>query len=378
MIFGLWWVLALAGSSDFATAETCIACRYFDTLESAGDPSAFSQAVAQLENRPPVTVSVSLDLSCDAGRGAVVAAELIAAADRQFSRTQDIIRQSRQCREACAPAISEAEYCAYRDRLTTDRYRLGAVALRLTDLADVYARAGQEEQLPLEILATDMTLYGGQSLTVLTDALRSLATGDADLMPGLRWQASSTEVSGLYHAIALLAHLSLMKGDTKRLETALEQAAGELATLRETLIAALTSGRPMPTAQRRILERRILTVAADLTWVIASLQISAEAQRSVAGANRSANKERSADAILVPQQGTVACLNRLSRDAYAASEAPGMTVEFLDGCRSFASCPPVDPDGTRAAVSPLQAFLGTREETDHRTSMLVGSMCMAN
>lgn len=378
MIFGLCWVLALAGWPAFAAAETCIACRYFDALEAAGDPTAFSQAMARLEGRPPAMVSLNRDLSCNAGRGAEVAAELIAAADRQFARTEDIIRQSRQCRQACAPAISEADYCAYRDRLVTDRYRLGAVALRLTDLAEIYGRAGQDDRLPLEILSADMTIYGGQSLTVLTDALGALATGDAERVPDLRWQASSTEVSGLHDAMALLADLSLIEGETNPLETALENAAGQLATLRETLVAALTSGRTMETVQRRTLERRILTGAADLAWLIASLQLSAEAQRSLAGANRSAEAERSTVVMVVPQQNTVACLNRLSRNAYTASEAPGLTVEFLDGCRSFASCPPVDPDGTRAVVSPLRAFLATRQDTDHRTSMLVRSICMAD
>jgi|GEM_PF-2948520 len=378
MIFGLCWVLTLAGLPASAVAETCIACRYFETLESAADPSAFSQAMARLEDRSPAAISLNRDLACNAGQGAVVAAELRAAADRQFSRTRDIIRQSRQCRETCAPALGEADYCAYRDGLVTDRYRLGAVALRLTDLVELYGRADEEDRLPLDILSADMTLYGGQSLTVLTDALRALATGNSDLLPELRWQASTTELSGLHDAMALLADLSLIEGDTKRFEMALEQAAGQLSTLRETLIAILSSGGPMPTTQRQTLERRILTGAANLAWVIASLQISAEAQRSAEGANRSAGVDGSADVMLAPQQGTVACLNRLSRDAYAASEAPGMTLEFLDGCRSFASCPPVDPDGTGAVVSPLRAFLGTSDETDRRTSMLVRSMCMAN
>lgn len=378
MIFGLCWLLALAGLPAYAVAETCIACRYFETIESAADPSAFSKAMAGLVNRSTAVVSLNRDLACSAGQGAAVAAELGEATDRQFSRTRDIIRRSRQCRETCAPALSEADYCAYRDRMVADRYRLGAVALRLTDLAELYGRADQQDRLPLEILSADMTLYGGQSLTVLTDALRALATGDSDLVPALRWQASTTELSGLHDAMALLADLSLIEGDTKRLETALEQAAGQLSTLRETLIAVLASGRTMRSAQRQTLERRILMGAANLAWVIASLQISAEAQHSAAGANRSAGVDGSTDAMVVPRQGTIACLNRLSRDAYAASEAPGMTVEFLDGCRSFASCPPVDPDGTRGVVSPLRSFLSTMDETDQRTSRLVGSMCKAN
>lgn len=366
IVVGLYLVLALTGLPASSAAETCIACRYFDTLEMAGDSKVFSEAMSRLETRPLAAVSLSHEPFCETGRGALAAGELLAAADRQSTRAQEIIRKARQCPDVCGSVMSEAEYCGFRDRLITDRYRLGAVALRLADLADVYERAGNEGRFPLEILSDDMTLYGGESLNVLTDALKALVSGNPDLVPELRWQASSTEVSGLFDAIALLADFSLIGGDAKDLEAALEQATTELATMRDVLIVALTRARIMQPAEQRTLEHRILTAASNLAWVIASLQASAEAQLSTA--------DRDPRAV----QGTVGCLNRLSRNAFTGSEAPGMTIDILNGCRPFGSCPSGDPDPSQAAISPLRAFLKTQDETDIRTSALISSMCPAN
>lgn len=335
--------------------------------------------MSRLESRPLAMVSLNQGAFCDDGKGGAAADELTSAADRQFSQTQNILRRSKECPQACAPSLSEAEYCAYRDRLIEDRYRLGAIALRLTDLAEFYERAGGEDKLPLEVLSTDMTLYGGESLSVLADALEALASGDPNRVPELRWQASATEMSGLFDAVALLADFSLIEGDTQRFETALEGIATRFSSLREKLISALTGTRIVKADEQRPLEQAILDVGSSLAWVIASLQISAEVQRSSAGAVRSrVASEDPAGPGPDSQLATVACLKRLSSTAYNGSEAPGMTLDILSVCRPFTGCPAVDPGRTQVVVSPLRAFLGTRDEIESRSSSLVKSMCPAN
>ncbi len=362
-----------------AAAETCDACRYLDRLEMAGDPDLSAEARARLDGRPLASVGLGQGAFCEAGPGAQVAADLTRAADRQFARAEAIAEKVDACPQTCAPKLGEAEYCTYRGRLVADRYRLGAVALRLADLATIYARAGERERLPIAVLAADMTLYGGEALNVLNDALKAIGAGDPGLVHEVRWQASSTEISGLAGAIALLADLSLIEGDAVPLEAALERAAAELATLRDELMVALTRARLMQPAERRALETRIWAVASDLAWAAASLQNSAEVRAAMA------ETAMSTDANAVPPgralraiQAAVGCLNQLSLSAFTGSEAPAMAADLLNDCRSFEPCAVGDPGQTRADASPLRALLDAQDETERLTAALVGSMCAAN
>ncbi|MCR9137259.1 MAG: hypothetical protein NXI27_14785 [Alphaproteobacteria bacterium] len=378
-IVGWCLVLALIGSAGPVAAESCIACRYFEALETADESKDFTRSMSRLENRPLAMVSLNQGAFCDNGIGGTAADELTTAADRQFSQTQNVLRRSKECPQTCAPSVSEAEYCAYRDRLIENRYRLGAIALRLTDLAEIYERAGSEDRLPLEVLSADMTLYGGESLSVLADALEALVSGDPYRLPELRWQASSTEMSALFDAVALLVDFSLIEGDTQQLEMMLERAATQLSFLREQLTAALTGTGIMQAGERRPLEQAILDVGSNLAWAIASLQVSAESQRTSADMLRSrAASEDPAGPGPGSQSGAVACLKRLSSTAFNGSEAPGMTLDILSNCRPFTGCLSVDLDRTQSVVSPLRALLGSRVDIENRTSSLVKFMCAAN
>lgn len=378
--FGLVTVFALLWLPAQVAAESCIACRYFDTLELAGDSQMFSESMKQLEKRPLASVSLGQGAFCETGQGALMAGELTASSDRQFIRAEQIARKSRTCSNDCAPTLNEAEYCAYRDRLVSDRYRLGAVALRLADLAEIYERSGRLEKLPLEVLSADMTLYGGEALNVLTDALKALDSGNPGLVHDIRWQASSTEVSGLFDAVALLTDFSLFKGDTALLEAALETAAEQLATVRDPLFLALTRTRIIQPSEQRALEKRILRGASSMAWVIASLQTSAERQLATSDAAISTD----ANSVLTGRdplgiQGAVGCLNKLSLSAFTSSEAPELTVGILDECRSFGPCRSSGEAGrSHRNISPLRAFLETQDEAEKQTFALVNSMCVAN
>jgi hypothetical protein len=365
--------------TPISAAETCIACRYFESMEIDGGSRIFADVMARLKALPTASVSLRDGAFCESGPGASVSADLISAADRQFERAEEIAKKTNECPQACAPKLNEAEYCAYSDRLVADRYRLGAVALRLSDLGEIYERAGREAKLPIEVLSSDMTLYGGEALNVLKDASKALAKGASGDVPDVRWQASSTEVAGLFGAVALLADFSLIEGDYAQIETALEKAAAELNTVRDDLMLALTRAKVMEPSEQLALEERLLTGASNLSWVIASLQTSAEAAVAKADASLSTDANavppgRNAAAI----QETVGCLTKLSLSAITGSEAPSMTDEMLNDCRSFEPCRDKGPVPSLANVSPLRALLETQDEADKQTFALVKSMCTAN
>lgn len=138
---------------------------------------------ARLASRPGAGVSLKTGAFCETGAGADVASDLIAASDSQFTRANQIEKKIGQCPQACAPNLRNVEFCAYGKRLMTDRYRPGSIGLRLSELARIYERAERRMQLPIEVLAADMTLYGNEALDVLTRVSLSLVGGDPAGLP---------------------------------------------------------------------------------------------------------------------------------------------------------------------------------------------------
>lgn len=372
-------ILATLWLPTIAAAEDCVACRYFESVRIDNDSKLFSDTMASLKQRSVAGVSLQAGAFCETGPGAPLAADLLAVADSQFERAEKIAVKTNECFEACAPKLNEAEYCGYGDVLVSDRYRLNAVALGLADLAEIYQRASQRAELPIEVLAADMTLYGGEALNVLEGASKALASGDSELVPEVRWQASSLDLSGLFHAVSLLVDFSLIDGDAAQLKMALENASDELSTLRIDLIVALTRAKVMEPSEQLALEERILNSASSLAFVIASLQSSADTQIAAADA------ALSTDANAVPPgrdpvavQATVGCLNKLSLSTITGSEAPGMTVDMLNDCRPFKPCSDKDPIPAFTKFLPLQRFLETQDKAEKQTFALIKSMCVAN
>ncbi len=356
----MWVALTALVLPAHAAEDDCVACRYFDSIRIGDGSTVFDDVLQRLKALPPAAVTLKGGAFCSDGPGASVAETLTGAANEQFARASEIADKAKGCPQACAPALSEADYCAYGDRLFTDRYRLGAVATRLTDLAQLYERAGKDEKPPLEVLSSDMTLYGGEALNVVKQALQALASSNAADVPDVRWQASSTELAGLFGSVALMADFSLISGDVAQLETALEKASVELSTVRDDLTAALRQRKLMQPAEILTFEERLLTGASSLAYAIASLQISAEAAAPVGSAD---------------SQTAVGCFRKLALDAITGAEAPDHANGILAACRSFSACPDRSPLQPSVTVSPLRAFLETRDEAMRQTTALLASMC---
>ena len=139
-------------------------------------------------------------------------------------------------------------------KLVTDRYRLGVVALRLADLSALYRRADEKGKRPVDILSADAAEHGGNALAVLRDALRALATGVAGAVPDLRWQASSTEITGLFDSVSLLADFRLRKAMSATSKRRLKRPPTKSNSVRDDLIAALTRAEPVPAAEQLALK----------------------------------------------------------------------------------------------------------------------------
>ncbi|MCP4315049.1 MAG: hypothetical protein GY789_03210 [Hyphomicrobiales bacterium] len=375
----LCFVLVSLSFVPSAFADSCGACKSFDAFRIDGGSKLFNEIRARLASRPVARVSLKTGAFCEAGAGAQIASDLVAASDGQFAQANQIAKKIDQCPQACAPKLNDAEFCAYGKRLVIDRYRLGSIGLRLSELARIYERAGHEAQLPVEVLSADMTLYGSEALDVLRRASSSLASGDPAELPDVRWHASATEVAGLFGAVVLLDDFSLIDGDVAQIVSALEKTVSEINTLRDDLHQALTRAKLMELSERLALEERILTGASQLAFAIASLQASVDDARTATLA------KTTTDANAVPAgdnpvgiQDTVACLNQLSVIAITGSEAPGMADEVLSDCRSFQPCSGGNPVYLPANISPLKAFLQTQEEAQQQTLAIVKSICAVN
>ena len=362
-----------------ARAEACQACQTFETLKIGNGSQPFNEILEKLKSRPNAMITLNSGAFCEKGAGASVATDLVRASDEQFAQAEKIARKIEQCPQSCAPKLNEAEFCGYGRSLVGDRYRLGAVGLRLSELTHVYERAARNGQLPIEVLSADMTLYGNEALAVLRRAQSALASGDPGKLPDTDWDASATETAGLFDAVTLLADFALIGGDTAQIETALDKAATEINTLRNDLHVALNRAKLLEPTEELAIEQRILTGASELAYVIASLEASAAAARA------DADTRMSTDANSVPPgddpnaiQAAVGCFNQLSLSAMTGSEAPGMVDEMLSQCRSFEGCNDKSPLTLPANISPLRAFIQSREEANKQTLALVNSICSAN
>jgi hypothetical protein len=206
--------------------------------------------------------------------------------------------------------------------------------------------------------------HGAAALIVLARALSALADGGgAGAMPDVRWDASATEVAGLFDAVALLADFSLIGGDADQIEAALEISATQVNTLRNDLKVVMGRGQALEPSELLAFERRILTAASELAYVMSSLQVSAGAT-DVPGENDAAEARRAA-----------ACLNQLSFSSMSGSEAPDMADELLSTCRSFESCDKQTPIHVPANISPLKALLQEQAQAWPQTRVLVDSIC---
>ena len=343
-----------------AAGDECVACRYFEGTRINGGSTVFDAILLRLKQQPLAAVSLAGGVFCTTEPGASVANDLEQAADAEFSRASEIANKAKQCPQACASTLTEADYCAYGDRLFADRYRLGAVAVRLTDLTQLYERSANQNTPPLASLADDATQYGGEALSVVKQALQALEAANVTDVPDVRWQASATELAGLFGSVALLADFELITGDVAQLETALEKASVELSALRGDLTNALRQRKRMLPAEKLAFEERLLTGASNLAFAIASLQISAEAAGPVGSQD---------------SRAAVGCFRKLSLHAITGSEAPDHADRILSACRSFATCPERAPLQASTTVSPLRAFLETREDAARLTEALLASMC---
>lgn len=345
-----------------AAAQDCPACTYYETFRQDGGSTLFNDILAQLKSRPAAIVSLAGGAFCNSGPGAGVASDLIRATDDQFGRAKAIGEKIAQCPNACSPTLDDTDYCAYGARLVVDRYRLGAIGLRLAELGRLYERASAEELPPVQILAAELTRHGAAALAVLRRTQAMLASGEMGESPDAEWDASVTEVTGLFDAVALLADFALIAGDVAQLETALETASRQINTLRNDLQAVARRSHAPRDRQLLDFERRILTAASELAFVMASLQSSA------------ANAPVVDDYAENARRASV-CMNQLSISAIQGSEAPGKLDETLGACRSFDGCGDKAAINVPANLSPLKAFLQDQMEARKQTRRLVDSLC---
>ena len=343
-----------------AASRDCPACPYFEALQDGSQ--LFEEILTRLGARPEAVVTLASGAFCDSGPGAPLAAQLVRAADDQYARLSAIARKIEGCPRACAPRLDETDYCGYGARLVIDRYRLGAIGLRLAELGRLYQRAADNDQPPTQILAAELTRHGGATMAVLKRSLATLASGELGETPDTGWDASATEVTGLFDAVTLLADFSLISGDTAQIEVALETASRQINTLRNDLQVVARRGKPLNAPEKLAFERRILTAAAELAYVMASIQGSAAAAAM-------------ADDNAATARRAATCLNQLSYSAISGSEAPDLADKLLSECRSFADCGDKSSINVPANLSPLKAFLQDQDGARRQTRSLVGSIC---
>ena len=347
-------------------AQSCEACRQFDLLEPDGGSDTFNQVRAELADRPLGRMELNPSVVCDEGSGSPIAEDLLSAVDDLSNRAATVASRSRSCSRNCAPELPEDQYCAYRNQLVATRFRLGAIGLRLSELSDIFERAAQEEMRAIDIVTEDLTLYGGKALLVFKRALDALYTGNPTQIPELEWQASATELTGLFESIGLLADFSLINGDLQQLETALQSANSTLNILKDPLIVSLTRSGTMLTSERISLEERIQAGGSSLAWVMASFEMSARVQTDE-------NKQKLVEEA--DPRAISACFKRLSISAFSGSQVPGLLEERLNACRSFASCTPETPARPAGDASLLRALLSSMQDGQQRTQALIDSMC---
>ncbi len=318
-------------------------------------------------------ISVSGGNFCDAGL--VVDAER--SVDRIFAEADRIAGKSQECPSACAPAINQADFCAYGDQLALSDVAFSNLAGSAVDASLLFDTAAASGQHVLVTLSQQLTLFSDEAISVLEKAVASVdaarAGTSAPLPDETRWNLVARDLADLYGALSLLHSLELATGDVSSLTRHLAAAISTFERERDALHKAVDGAAVLESAEADRLVDAFSNAKQALGLVKAQISQSAdkvESEMAVAP-NTEANANPPATALSTDYQDAAACLTGLSLTLMTGREALLETKRILQDCRPLNDCR-ITPMPTSFS---LERILSREEEAAKQSFAVTSSMC---
>ncbi len=297
--------------------------------------------------------------------------------DRLFAEADKIAGRSQECPSACAPAINQADFCAYGDQLALNDVAFGSIAGSAVDASLLFDTAAASGQHVLETLSEQVTLFSNEAIDVLdeaTAAVDAARTGSSAALPDeTRWNLVARDLADLHDVFTLLDSLGLASGDVASLTGHLAAAVSTFERERDALHKAIAGAAVLEPAEADRLTDVLSNAKQALGLVKAQISQSAEraASEMDATVDTEANANPPATALSTDYQDAAACLTSLSLTLMTGREALLETKRILQDCRPLNDCR-ITPMPTRFS---LERILAREEEAAKQSFAVTSSMC---
>eukprot|EP00439_Symbiodinium_sp_Y106_P088377 s1_g913.t1 len=297
--------------------------------------------------------------------------------DRLFAEADKIAGRSQECPSACAPAINQADFCAYGDQLALSDVAFGSIAGSAVDASLLFDTAAASGQHVLVTLSQQLTLFSNEAIDVLettSAAVEAARAGTSAALPDeTRWNLVARDLADFHDALTLLDSLGLASGDVASLTGNLAAAISVLERERDALHKAIDGAAVLEPAEADRLTDVLSNARQALGLVKAQISQSAERAESEMGTavNTEANANPPATALSTDYQDAAACLTSLSLTLMTGREALIETKRILQDCRPLNDC--------RITPMPksfsLERILSREEEAAKQSFAVTSSMC---
>ncbi len=319
------------------------------------------------------------DISVDGGAfceaGLVVDAER--SVDRLFAEADKIAGRSQECPSACAPAVNQADFCAYGDQLALNDVAFGNLAGSAVDASLLFDTAAASGQHVLVTFSQQLTLFSNEAIDVLdkaTVAVDAARAGSSATLPDeTRWNLVARDLADLHDVLTLLDSLGLTTGDVASLTGNLAAAVSTFERERDALHKAIDGAAVLEPAEAERLAD-VLSNAKQALGLVKT-QIAQSAERAASEMDAAVNTEATANppatALSTDYQDAAACLTSLSLTLMTGREALLETKRILQDCRPLNDCR-ITPMPTRFS---LERILSREEEAAKQSFAVTSSMC---
>ncbi|MFV2034178.1 MAG: hypothetical protein ACC631_03525 [Halocynthiibacter sp.] len=367
-------ILVLAWMPITASADDCSACTELDGLRALQGMAEITRAAPGAAQRAPVTFTIGGGNFCGGEKPAALATEVDALTDRIFSRAEDVAIQVQNCAPGCAPAADGDKLCRLGNALLTDGTYLNRLGDGLAAGALIFESAAKSGRSASAEIIAQLSLYASETVDLLKQGLVALRDNDVRKLSPDSWSVNGKDITEIGQALSLMAEFGLTTGDAAGPAESIRIAGDEMALLGGDINQELTRARVTEPADRAALAARILLLADNLSWAIASAHQSAETGEETTistVANAVPNAARSTGYTDAGR-----CFTKLSLSAVVASEGMTITRDLLNECRPIAGCATSDT-GANPGPLTLTAFLG-RQAKSSKALRTMAAMCKVN
>jgi len=359
-------------SKDYLTA--------FEQFENLADGNIYTEIRQQLSNRKAISYPILADNPCEVSNLVNNRLKrLNAIADPLFSYANSIAEKIASCPKNCTSQVNFAEYCGYHEQSKQQIKVLHQMSEQFANVSYLFEQASTHQRLletqldmnvklsiiePLRLFKMGLTLLkNSQDSTKLEKEQIAISLAVKDL------KDLEDQIIGLITA-------KMLNEKAAKLVEPIEQSKLLLSSFKEELFPELTRARLTPFKTVSEWQKRILVSAANIIWLQKNLNHNAkQAQEETALIPTTEASGMPIKNLTLQNQLIATCFNKMALNTDLAKEAIDMSLQLLDECRSFSSCPQRKRKINSGISIDLTRLLVGIEKREKNTFGITQSMC---